>query len=104
MRYVKKQRGLTGVELIISDKSLGLVEVIGEFYPQAQWQRCVVHFYRNVFTVTPKGKGKEVAVMLKAIQAQEDRNAARQKAEAVADNKLEKMRLGKAAGIVRGRV
>lgn len=99
LRYMK-QRGLSGIELVISDKSLGLVEVLGEFYPKAQWQRCVVHFYRNVFTVIPKGKRKEVAAMLKAIHAQEDRSAARQKASAVV-KKLEKMRLGKAAGIVR---
>jgi transposase-like protein len=99
LRYLK-QRGLSGVELIISDKSLGLVEVLGEFYPKAQWQRCVVHFYRNVFTVVPKGRRKEVAAMLKAIHAQEDRSAARQKAADVV-KKLEKMRLGKAAGIVR---
>lgn len=99
LRYMK-QRGLAGIALIISDKSLGLVEVLGEFYPTAQWQRCIVHFYRNVFTVIPKGKRKEVAAMLRAIHAQEDRSAARQKAGDVA-NKLEKIRLGKAAGIVR---
>jgi transposase-like protein len=99
LRYIK-QRGLAGITLIISDKSLGLVEVLGEFYPTAQWQRCIVHFYRNVFTVIPKGKRKEVAAMLRAIHAQEDRAAARQKAADVA-NKLEKIRLGKAAGIVR---
>ena len=99
LRYLK-QRGLSGVELIVSDKSLGLVEVLGEFYPKAQWQRCVVHFYRNVFTVIPRGRRKEVAAMLKAIHAQEDRSAARQKAADVV-KKLEKMRLGKAAGIVR---
>jgi len=79
LRYMK-QRGLKGVELVISDKSLGLIEVLGEFYPKAQWQRCVVHFYRNVFTVVPKGKRKEVAAMLRAIHAQEDRAAALQKA------------------------
>jgi transposase-like protein len=60
----------------------------------------VVHFYRNVFTVIPKGKRKEVAAMLRAIHAQEDRSAARQKAADVV-TKLEKLRLGKAAGIVR---
>ena len=72
-----KERGLKGVRLVISDKCLGLVEALGEFYPEAQWQRCVVHWYRNVFTVVPKGKVKEVAAMLKAIHAQEDRQAAR---------------------------
>ena len=95
-----KERGLKGVRLIISDKCLGLVEAIGEFFPEAQWQRCVVHWYRNVFTAVPKGKVKAVAAMLKAIHAQEDRQAARRKAEDVVA-KLEAMKLGKAAQIVR---
>jgi len=99
LRYLKK-RGLKSVKLVISDKSLGLVEVLGEFYKESQWQRCIVHFYRNVFTVIPKGKRKEVAAMLRAIHAQEDRAAARQKSADVA-KKLEKMRLRKAATIVR---
>jgi transposase-like protein len=95
-----KERGLKGVRLIISDKSLGLVEALGEFFPEAQWQRCVVHWYRNVFTAVPKGKVKVVAAMLKAIHAQEDRQAARRKAEDVVA-KLEAMKLWKAAEIVR---
>jgi transposase-like protein len=99
LRYLKG-RGLAGVRLVISDKCLGLVEALGEFYPEAAWQRCVVHFYRNVFTVVPRGKAKEVAAMLKAIHAQEDREAALAKAEAVAA-KLDGLRLAKAAGLVR---
>jgi putative transposase len=95
-----KERGLKGVRLIISDKCLGLVEALGEYFPEAQWQRCVVHWYRNVFTAVPKGKVKAVAAMLKAIHAQEDREAARRKAEDVVA-KLETMKLGKAAQIVR---
>jgi putative transposase len=43
-----KQRGLKGVQMFVSDKCLGLVENFTEFYPDAKWQRCVVHFYRNV--------------------------------------------------------
>ena len=39
-----KQRGLKGVQLIVSDRCLGLVENLAEFYPEAKWQRCVVHF------------------------------------------------------------
>ena len=99
LRYLKG-RGLKGVRLFISDKCLGLMEALGEFYPEAQWQRCMVHWYRNVFTVTPRGRRKEVAAMLKAIHGQEDREAARAKAEAVA-TKLENMKLGQAAAIVR---
>lgn len=94
-----KTRGLAGVELFVSDKCLGLVESLAEFYPEAKWQRCVVHFYRNVFTAVPKGKVKEVAAMLKAIHAQEDRDAAREKIAAVTE-KLKGMKLPKAARIV----
>ena len=87
-------------ELIISDKCLGLVESLAEYYPEAQWQRCMVHFYRNVFSVVPKGKVKQVATMLKAIHAQEDRPAAQEKAEAVVA-KLKKLKLPAAAKLVR---
>ena len=98
MRYLK-DRGLGGVELFVSDKCLGLVESLADFYPEAKWQRCVVHFYRNVFTVVPKSKVKDVAAMLKAIHAQEDRQAAEEKVQAVV-NKLKKMKLAQAAKLV----
>ena len=98
-----KERGLRGVRLVISDKCLGLVEALGEFYPEAAWQRCVVHFYRNVMRVVPTGKVREVLALLKAVHAQEDREAARVKAEQVVA-KLEGMRLGKAAELVRASV
>lgn len=91
-----KERGLGGVKLITSDACLGLVESVSEFYPDAKWQRCVVHFYRNVFSVVPKVKVKEVARMLKAIHASEDLEAATEKAESVVA-KLKKMKLPKAA-------
>lgn len=81
-----KQRGLKGVELFVSDKCLGLVENLAEFYPEAKWQRCAVHFYRNVWTAVPTGKVKAVAAMLKAIHAQEDREAAKEKARQVVPN------------------
>ncbi|MGA9059316.1 MAG: IS256 family transposase [Terriglobia bacterium] len=94
-----KERGLTGVQLFVSDKCLGLVENLGEFYPEAKWQRCVVHFYRNVWTKVPSGKVKEVAAMLKAIHAQEDRAAAREKARQVVE-KLAAMKLRDAAELL----
>ena len=99
LRHLKK-RGLRDVQLVVSDKSLGLVESIAEFYPKAKWQRCVVHFYRNVFRVVPKGRLREVAAMLKAIHAQEDREAAKTKGKAVV-GKLRALKLGKAAEIVK---
>lgn len=97
-RYLKS-RGLEKINLLVSDKSLGLIETFGEFYPDAKWQRCVVHFYRNVLNAVPKGKVKEVSRMLKAIHAQEDKEAARQKASDIAA-KLRRERLGKAASIL----
>jgi transposase-like protein len=98
-----KQRGLAGVRLVTSDACLGLVESIAEFYPDAQWQRCVVHFYRNVFSHVPTTKVREVAAMLKAIHAQEDRDAAQAKATDVIA-KLRAQRLGKAAELVEAHV
>jgi putative transposase len=95
-----KGRGLKGVQLMTSDKCLGLVEAVGETFPEAMWQRCIVHFYRNVFTEVPTAKVKEVAAMLKAIHGQEDRAAALVKAEVIVD-KLEGMKLLKAARTVR---
>jgi transposase-like protein len=94
-----KERGLKGVRLVTSDKSLGLVEVLAEFYPEADWQRCMVHWYRNVSSKVPKAKTKEVMAMLKAIHAQEDREAAEKKAMDVI-HKLRNMKLGKAAQVV----
>jgi transposase-like protein len=94
-----KNRGLAGVKLIVSDKCLGLLEGIGDVFPEAQWQRCVVHFYRNVMTVVPKGRVKEVMAMLKAVHAQEDRVAAEEKAGQVA-RKLQEMKLRDAAAMV----
>lgn len=91
-----KQRGLAGVQLVISDACLGLVESAAEFYPEAKWQRCTVHFYRNIFSVVPSTKIKEVTIMLKAIHASEDRKAALEKAASVTE-KLKKMKLPAAA-------
>jgi len=81
-----KTRGLSRVQLFITDKCMGLVESLAEHFPKARWQRYCVHFYRNVFSVVPKGKVREVAAMLKAIHAQEDREEATLKAQAVKKN------------------
>ena len=98
LRYLK-DRGLHGVKLVVSDKSTGLVEVLGDFFSEAKWQRCVVHWYRNAFAKCPKRKAGLVAAMLKAIHAQEDKDAARQKAALVAD-KLRGMKLDSVAEFV----
>jgi putative transposase len=61
-----KSRGLKGIRLIISDACMGLAESAAEFFPDAAWQRCVVHWYRNVFSHVPATKVREIAAMLKA--------------------------------------
>lgn len=91
-----KSRSLEGVKLIIGDKCLGMLEAVGEVYPDAKYQRCVVHFYRNVFSVVPKSKIKLVAKMLKAIHAQESKVACRRKAKEVVEE-LHAMKLKEAA-------
>lgn len=91
-----KSRGLDGVQLVVGDKCLGMLEAVAEVFPRAKYQRCVVHFYRNVFSATPRGKMKLVAKMLKAIHAQESRTAAREKAKQVAQA-LRDMKLNEAA-------
>ena len=85
--------------MVTSDKCLGLVEALAEFYPEADWQRCTVHWYRNVHSVVPRSKTAEVMAMLKAIHAQEDRQAAKKKAADVVE-KLRQMKLAGVAQIV----
>ena len=91
-----RSRGLEGVQLIVGDKYLGMLEAVGEVYPDAKYQRCVVHFYRNVFSVVPRAKVKLVAKMLKAIHAQESKATALTKAKTV-DETLRAMKLPEAA-------
>ena len=76
LRYLK-ERGLDGVRLVVSDKASGLADALGDFLPDAKWQRCVVHWYRNACGKCPAGHARAVAAMLKAIHSQEDKEAAR---------------------------
>lgn len=96
-------RGLCGVQLIISDACRGLIESIADYLPDARWQRCMVHFYRNVFSHVPTTKVREISHMLKAIHAQESREAAQEKAAAVIDE-LRRQKLGKAADLVEAHI
>ena len=96
-----RSRGLRGVRMIVGDKASGMVGSIAEVFPEAAYQRCTVHFYRNVLARVPKSRRAAVAAMLKAVHAMESREAAEAKALAVADE-LERMRLGEAARVVRG--
>ena len=92
-------RGLKGVQLVISDACRGLVESVADFLPEARYQRCMVHFYRNVFSHVPSTRVREVSHMLKAIHAQESREAADKKAQAIVED-LRATKMGKAAELV----
>ena len=91
-----KERGLEGVKLMVGDKCLGMCNAVAEVFPEAKYQRCTVHFYRNVFSVTPRKHTREVSRMLKAIHAQESKEAARKKAKDVVEQ-LRAMKLKEAA-------
>jgi putative transposase len=93
------ERGLKGVRLIISDACRGLVESAAEYLPDARWQRCMVHFYRNIFSHVPATRVRDVSHMLKAIHAQENRSTADAKATSVIAE-LRLLKMGKAADLV----
>ena len=95
-----RSRGLRGVRMFTGDKAAGMVGSIAEVFPGAAYQRCTVHFYRNVLSKVPKSKRPKVAAMLKTIHAMESREASEAKALEVA-SELEKSKLGEAAKVVR---
>ena len=94
-----KGRGLTGVKLFISDKSIGLVESIPDFYPDAKWQRCAVHFYRDIMGAVPKHRTAEVMRLVKTLHTQESIDSARRKTAQVTET-LKAMKLNQAVKIV----
>ena len=65
-------RGLSGVQLVISDSHLGLKAAIAKVFPGASWQRCRVHFMRNVLVRVPRTQQSMVAAMVRTIFAQPD--------------------------------
>ena len=73
-----KERGLQGVELVISDAHKGLVSAIRKSFTNAGWQRCQVHFLRNIFTTIPKKNSKPFREAVKAIFKFTDINLARE--------------------------
>lgn len=72
------QRGLKGVQLVISDAHEGLKAAISQVLTGAAWQRCRVHFMRNVLAHVPKRDKALVAAAIRTIFAQPDQEAARQ--------------------------
>lgn len=62
-----KQCGLNGTELIISDAHAGLISSIRKSFPGASWQRCQVHFMRNILSSIPKKDSKPFRESMKTI-------------------------------------
>lgn len=71
------QRGLHGVRLVVSDAHLGLREAIKKTFVGASWQRCRVHFMRNVLSRVPRRQQPVVAALVKTIFAQSSLEEAR---------------------------
>ena len=67
-----RARGLTGVQLVISDHHLGLKQAIGAVFVGSAWQRCRVHFMRNVLSRVPKASAEMVAASIRTVFAQPD--------------------------------
>ena len=79
-----KARGLGGVQLVISDAHTGLKAAIGSVLIGAAWQRCRVHFMRNVLAVVPKGNQEMVAAAIRTIFAQPDAEHVHEQFEVIA--------------------
>jgi putative transposase len=79
-----KERGLSGVELVISDAHSGLKAAARKVL-KAEWQRCKVHFYRNVLVHVPKRSQAEVSEAMKAVFVQRDQKSAKAKADELAE-------------------
>ena len=65
-----KARGLAGVQLVVSDAHTGLKQAVAAVMAGAAWQRCRVHFLRNVLARVPKGSAEMVAAAIRTIFAQ----------------------------------
>ena len=74
-----KERGLHGVKLVISDAHTGLKNAVRKVL-KVEWQRCKVHFYRNVLVHVPKRSQGEVSEAMKAVFVQRDEKSAKTKA------------------------
>ncbi len=82
-----RDRGLGGVQLVISDAHRGLVAAIGAVLARApRWQRCRVHFMRNALAKASKGDGEMVAAWIRTIFAQATPGAVRDQLDPVADS------------------
>jgi len=76
-------RGLSGVQLVISDAHRGLVEAVGAAIPGAAWQRCRTHYARNLMNQVPKTAQPWVATLLRTVFEQPDAEAVHAQCEQV---------------------
>ncbi|MDP8927511.1 MAG: IS256 family transposase [Actinomycetota bacterium] len=79
-----RSRGLSGVQLVISDAHEGLKAAIAKTMAGASWQRCRVHFMRNLLARVPKGSAEMVAATVRTIFAQPDATAVAEQLDKVA--------------------
>jgi putative transposase len=79
-----KARGLGGVQLVISDAHTGLKQAINAVFIGAAWQRCRVHFLRNVLAQVPKGSSEMVAAAIRTIFAQPKADMVRDQLDVIA--------------------
>jgi len=80
-----RKRGLHGVVLVISDAHTGLKAAIRKTFSGAAWQRCRVHFMRNLLARVPKGHAEMIAATVRTIFAQPDPVSTRDQLRLVAD-------------------
>jgi putative transposase len=73
-----RSRGLSGVRLVVSDDHLGLKAAVAEVMIGASWQRCRVHFMRNVLARVSRGNAHMVAAAIGTIFAQPDASSVRE--------------------------
>lgn len=78
-----KNRGLSTPKLVISDANQGLVSAVKHCFPGSSWQRCKVHFMRNILAHVPQKQKKSFASELKSIWLAPDDKVARERANAL---------------------
>lgn len=86
-----RERGLGGVQLVISDHHRGLMNAIDQVLAGSTWQRCRVHFMRNVLTRVPKAQSQMVAAAVRTIFAQPTGQLVREQVEVVATMLADKL-------------
>lgn len=94
------ERGLSGVQLVISDDHESIKAAVQVELPSARWQRCIIHFQRNVLCHVPPTDVAEVASDLSGIFAVHRAESARGLAQAFVERYGK--RFGKAVGVLQG--